>query len=139
LIAQKAYELQNKGMTVLITVNQIKHGKTLEQMIKGSKFVHGKTKKDEQHDAMEKLANGKLKIMISTLLGEGWDFQGLNAIILAGGGKSEVALIQKVGRVMRTSKDKKEALIVEIRDNGKWMREHSQLRTMKLVEMYGNN
>lgn len=138
MIAQKAIELEKKGMSVLITVTQIRHGKTLETMINGSKFVHGQTPTKERQKAMENLQEGKLKVMISTLLSEGWDYQGLNSIILAGGGKSESALIQKVGRALRTSENKKEALIIEIRDQGQWLREHSQLRTKKLVETYGN-
>jgi len=136
LIAQKAYELQKKNLNILITVEQIRHGKTLESMIQGSKFVHGTTKKEEAKKAMEDFENGKLKILISTLLGEGWNCQGLNAIILASGGKSEVSLIQKVGRVLRITNNKKEALIIDIQDSGKWMRDHSQLRAKKLMETY---
>lgn len=137
LIAQKAYELQNKGMTVLITVNQIKHGKTLEQMIKGSKFVNGKTKKDERHKAMEEFENGTLKIMISTLLNEGSDIPTLNALIMAGGGKSESAQIQKVGRALRTTDDKKTAIIIDVLDGGKWLRDHSQGRIKVYEEVFG--
>jgi superfamily II DNA or RNA helicase/ribosomal protein S27AE len=137
LIAQKAYELRRKGLSILITVTQIRHGKTLEAMIKGSKFIHGKTKKEERQQAMKDFENGELNIMISTLLNEGSDIPTLDAIIMASGGKSEGAQIQKVGRALRTTKDKKTALIIDIVDSGKWLRDHAQGRIKLYQEVFG--
>jgi superfamily II DNA or RNA helicase len=137
LITQKAYELQRQGLSVLITVTQIRHGKTLEAMIKGSKFVHGKTKKEERQQAMKDFENGELNILISTLLSEGSDIPTLDAIIMASGGKSEGAQIQKVGRALRTTKDKKTAIIVDIVDGGKWLRDHAQGRIKLYQEVFG--
>lgn len=136
LISQKAYELERKGLSVLICVNQIRHGKTLETMIKGSKFIHGKTKKDLRQQAMKDFENGTLKIMISTLLNEGSDIPTLDAIILAAGGKSESAQIQKVGRALRTTDTKKTALIIDIVDQGKWLRDHAQGRIKLYQETF---
>jgi superfamily II DNA or RNA helicase len=138
LVAATAQKLVRDGYTVLITVEQIKHGKALEALIQGSKFVHGKTKKEERDKELKNFEDGKLKILISTLLGEGWDCQGLDAIILASGGKSEASLIQKVGRTLRTKDGKQNAIIIDIQDGGKWLRDHSQLRKMTLEETYGN-
>lgn len=137
LIAQKAKELENKGLSVLITITQIRHGKTLESMIKGSKFIHGTTKKEIRQKAMQEFENGTLRVLISTLLNEGTDIPCLDAIILASGGKSESAQIQKVGRALRTTRTKKIALIIDVLDQGKWLRNHAQMRMKLYDEVFG--
>ena len=137
MIAQKAQSLEKKGLSVLITVNQIRHGKTLEAMIAGSKFVHGQTPKEERHKAMEEFENGDLRVMISTLLNEGSDIPCLDAILLASGGKSESAQIQKIGRALRTTDTKKHALIIDVLDQGKWLRDHAQQRIKLYSEVFG--
>lgn len=138
LITNKANKLSTeKGLSVLITVNQIRHGKTLEAMIKGSKFIHGTTKKEERLKAMKDFGKGELKVMISTLLNEGSDIPSLDVIILAAGGKSETAQIQKVGRALRTTNTKKTAMIIDIMDGGKWLRDHAQNRAKMYTEVFG--
>src|SRR5574344_2042302 len=137
MIAQKAQSLEKNELSVLITVNQIRHGKTLEAMIAGSKFVHGQTPKEDRHKAMEEFENGDLRVMISTILNEGSDITCLDAILLASGGKSESAQIQKIGRALRTTDTKKTALIIDVLDQGKWLRDHSQQRIKLYAEVFG--
>jgi superfamily II DNA or RNA helicase len=137
IIAQKAIELAKKGLSVLITVNQIRHGKTLETLISNSKFVHGQTKKEIRQEAMRQFENGELKVMIATILNEGVDLPTLNVLINAGGGKSTSAQIQKVGRALRTTKDKKTALIIDVLDNGRLLRDHAQMRIHVYNETFG--
>ena len=138
LIAQKTYELQRRGLSVLISVDQIRHGKTLETMIVGSKFIHGKTKKEIRKKAMKDFENGTLKVMESTLLNEGSDIPTLDAIIIASGGKSEAAQIQKIGRALRTTETKKNALIIDVIDGGKFLRDHAQSRIALYNKIFGD-
>jgi superfamily II DNA or RNA helicase len=77
-------------------------------------------------------------VLTSTLLSEGSDIPTLGAIIIASGGKSQAAQLQKVGRALRTTDDKKTAIIVDIVDNVKWLRDHSQGRIMLYEETFGN-
>lgn len=137
MIAQKAQSLEKQGLSVLITVNQIRHGKTLEAMIPGSKFIHGQTKNDIRQQAMKDFESGKLHVMESTLLNEGSDIPTLDVIILASGGKSESAQIQKIGRALRTTDTKKTALIIDVIDQGKWLRDHAQMRIKVYSEVFG--
>jgi superfamily II DNA or RNA helicase len=136
LVAATAQKLVRDGYTVLITVEQIKHGKALEALIQGSKFVHGKTKKEEREKELEMFERGERKVLVSTLLSEGSDIPTLGAIIIASGGKSQAAQLQKVGRALRTTDDKKTAIIVDIVDNVKWLRDHSQGRIMLYEETF---
>jgi superfamily II DNA or RNA helicase len=135
LIANRAHELLREGKLVYIHVERVIHGKTLERMIEGSKFIEGKSK--DRSVTIKDFKDGKLRCLISTLLKEGADIPSMDAIIMAGGGKSAVAVIQKAGRALRVTKDKKEALVIDFIDQGKWLRDHSQERRMILEEKLG--
>lgn len=136
LVAATAQKLVRDGYTVLITVEQIKHGKALEALIQGSKFIHGKTPKDEREKELKMFEQGKRTTIISTLLSEGSDIPSLGAIVIASGGKSQAAQMQKVGRALRTTTDKKTAIIVDIVDNVKWLRDHAQGRVMLYADTF---
>ena len=138
LIARLTYEQVNKNQSVLITVDSIPHGKRLETLIKDSIFIHGKTKKEIRESELEKFKNGERKVVISTLLSEGSDIPDLRVIINAGGGKSEPAHMQKIGRALRTTETKKTALIIDIVDQGKWLRDHAQNRIRLYHEIFGD-
>jgi superfamily II DNA or RNA helicase len=69
----------------------------------------------------------------STIMDEGIDVKALDTLILAGAGKSKTRALQRVGRVLRpyTSPSgdvKTEAIVVDIQDNCKYMREHAKKR-----------
>ena len=136
LIANKANELATTGLSVLVTVNQIKHGKTLEKMIPGSKFVHGTTKTKDRNKILKDFEEGRLKVVISTIVKEGIDIPTMNVLICAAGGKSEGATMQRIGRALRTTKDKKTALIIDVLDNGHFLRDHAQGRVMLYKETF---
>jgi superfamily II DNA or RNA helicase len=75
-------------------------------------------------------------VLVSTLLSEGTDIPALGAIIIASGGKSQAAQMQKIGRALRTTDSKKTAIIVDVIDNVKWLRDHAQNRMMLYEETF---
>lgn len=137
LIVQIARELVGKGKKVYIHVTDLDHGKYLNYLMPESVFLHGTDSGDVRKRVLKAFENGKLEILISTLLSEGFDMPTLDAIILASGGKSKVALIQKVGRVLRISSGKDRAIIVDFIDSGKWLRDHSQIRRYTIEKLFG--
>ena len=52
----------------------------------------------------------------------------LDALILAGSGKSSGRALQRLGRIIRPYKDKKDAIAIDFIDNAKYLRQHSQKR-----------
>lgn len=137
LIKKLTLELVEKGYSVLITVDQIPHGKMLESMIQNSKFIHGKTPNKTRDYEIKRFEQKSLQILISTLLNEGSDIPSMDAIIISSGGKSIPALVQKVGRALRTTDTKKNAIIIDILDQGKWLRDHAQGRVLAYNTMFG--
>lgn len=70
-------------------------------------------------DILNKLSEGELSIVIGTShIDEGVDLKNLDAIILAGGGKKDRRIVQRVGRVLRKTKTGKYAYIIDFTDSG---------------------
>ncbi len=92
----------NNNGTKLILVRRIDHGYILQDMIRGSVFVHGDTSMKDREAIREKVKSGKLKVLIASgVFGSGLDIPNLEVGINAGGGKAEILTLQKAGRVRR--------------------------------------
>ena len=120
-IVKQAQSFAAAGKTTLIMIKEIEHGREIVRV--GEKlgikipFVSGATGKDSRLEVKELLSKKKIKIVItSEIWNEGIDIPSLDSIINAAGGKSQVAVLQKPGRGMRTSEGKTEVVIFEIID-----------------------
>lgn len=109
VIIYEAMRAAKHNLPVLLLVQHKKHGKVLQDALKKlgvvSKFIFGEHEQKERQAALDALKAGKIKVLIgSTILDVGVDVPALGVGILAGGGKAEVALRQRVGRVLRAKK-----------------------------------
>jgi len=138
-IVDKAVELVSQGHKVLVDVKRVKHGEILTSMIRErgiyAEFLCGEDKSSHRQEVLASFRNG-LNCLVSTLVKEGVDIPSMSAIILAGGGKSSVMLIQTIGRALRPL-DGRKAVIVDIEDRGKFVWEHFYSRQETLKEYYG--
>lgn len=136
IIAKLAVNLEKKGRRTLILVKHIEHGEALEAIIPGSKFIHGSTKKKHRKEHLDSIREEKeeAKITIaSVIFDEGINVKSLDALILAGSGKSSTRALQRIGRVIRTFKysdgtDKKDAYVYDFWDFQKYLNRHSAAR-----------
>lgn len=133
-IIQLAKKYVKEKKSVLILVDKIKHGEILSLMLKRNKnidhiFIQGDSKEEIRTNAKDKLDKKKIDIVIATtIFKEGVDIPNLDVYINAAGGKGETPVIQKIGRVLRATDKKKEAIIIDFLDNGKYLAEHSLQR-----------
>jgi superfamily II DNA or RNA helicase len=69
-------------------------------------------------------------LICSTIADMGLDLPILEALVLAGGGKSSTRHLQRIGRVVRTNLDKKSALVMDFDDShvSTWLGKHEQER-----------
>ena len=75
------------------------------------------------------MRKGEPQITISSVIfDEGIDVKPLDTLILAGAGKSSTRALQRIGRILRPYKDKKNAIAVDFMDNCKYMQAHSKKR-----------
>lgn len=118
------------GEGVLVLVNILEHGKILEELIPDSKFIAGETPIDERLQVVDDFDKGKLPILIaSTILQEGISITHMKAMVLACGGKSNIAIIQKIGRSLRFKEgEKTEVDYYDFVDTAKFLNKHSKMR-----------
>jgi superfamily II DNA or RNA helicase len=127
LIAEKAIELRQEDRVTLILVTELKHGTKLNSLIDDSIFVYANASK--RRNIVEDFKGGKIKTLISSpIFDEGIDIPIMNAIILAGGGKSPIKAVQRVGRGLRVYPGKRDVKIIDFNDPVRYLQEHSYLR-----------
>jgi len=120
----------------MILVQHKAHGERLKEMLTniGVKclFMYGEHSQIERRIALDKLKSGAIDALIgSTILDVGVDVPAVGMIILAGGGKAEVALRQRIGRGLRAKSGNvaNVAYIVDFCDEfNKHLRLHSATR-----------
>jgi superfamily II DNA or RNA helicase len=132
LIFKAAKKLVAAGKKVLILVVRVKHGQLLYKKLKDEfsvSFLDGAKSSKVRMSAIQDMKDGKTEILIaSKIFDQGIDIPELDALILAGSGKSSGRALQRIGRAIRKHKGKKKAIIVEFFDNCKYLRDHSEAR-----------
>jgi len=114
-VSRNAMVLQNgmlaakHGLSVLVLIQQQKHGKMLEKAFRKNgvrcRFIFGDSDSKERDMALNELKNGDTQVLIgSNILDVGVDCPALGMVINAAGGKAEVNLRQRIGRGLRAKK-----------------------------------
>lgn len=98
------------GLTGMILVQRKDHGTILQDKLTAAGirviYIQGDNEQDERKNALNMLKEKRVDIVIgTTILDVGVDAPAVGFIILAGGGKAEVALRQRIGRGLREKKD----------------------------------
>jgi superfamily II DNA or RNA helicase len=136
LICNAARKLVKSGKKVLILVVRVSHGNILAEELGGEfrvEFLDGKKSGPDRMSAINSMKNGEIDILVaSKIFDQGVDIPELDALILAGSGKSSGRALQRIGRVIRTNPGKSRAIVVEFFDNCKYLREHS----LKRIDIY---
>lgn len=97
------------SLSAMILVQRKAHGELLKKQLKAKglrvDFIFGKHDQTQRARALEKLRKGELDVLIgSTILDVGVDVPSVGIVILAGGGKAEISLRQRIGRGLRAKK-----------------------------------
>lgn len=110
LIVAQAKEFKDYGLSTMLLVKHKDHGRILSEMMSALgikvEFIFGDSNQSKREAALKKLATRKIDVLIgSTILDVGVDVPAVGAVILAGSGKAEVELRQRIGRGLRAKKD----------------------------------
>lgn len=107
-----------KGYTIVISerTSQLEY---LNQNIKNSIYINGKTPKKKREKTIEEFRDGKHKVLFATysLVAEGLDIPILENLIMASPVKDERLVVQAIGRCQRPSEGKKIANIYDLVDD----------------------
>lgn len=134
MIVQIAKQNWEGGKTTLILVDIIKHGSRITQRLAAekidAKFLTGAADSPYREKVLNQFRSGKLGVVIATsILDEGVDVPAIKSLILAGGGKSAIRTLQRVGRALRKKHDVNMADIHDFVHFGNYyLMEHSQQR-----------
>ena len=105
-----------RGKTCLVMVHRKEHGRILMGLIPGSEFISGEDSNEVRDDALKRFKNGSLKILISTLFGEGTDISNIEVLVFAYPISFDRPLLQRIGRGLRVERGKDEVHIVDFED-----------------------
>lgn len=124
-----------KDKQILILVDRKEScGHLIDEYLKEKRisctYVNGDDHKDVIAKAIDNFNNKKIRILLaSTILGEGCDIRSTDALIMARGGKSEIAMTQAVGRAVRLYPGKKVAQVYDFNFKFcKYLPKHLEIR-----------
>lgn len=116
----------------LILISKVEHGQILFDMLKDNfkvDVLNGTSSSDLRMSAIKDMREGRTDVLIaSKIFDQGIDIPELDALILAGSGKSSARALQRIGRVIRSYPGKKWANVIEFWDNAKYLESHSTAR-----------
>lgn len=146
-IAAEVIRAARMGLTSMILIQHTAHGTELEKLIgkyTNVEYIHGKHEQRDRKAAIGRLSRGEINVLIgTTILDVGVDVPAVGLIVLAGGGKAEVALRQRIGRGLRRKKaGPNVAMIVDFADDtNTYLREHAIQRRaiVEQTEGFGEN
>jgi superfamily II DNA or RNA helicase len=109
LIVDECVRFAGYGLSSMVLIQQTAHGKKLDaQMTKAGlrvEFIQGEDDQEGRKAALGRLARAEIDVLIgTTILDVGVDVPAVGHVCLAGGGKAEVALRQRIGRGLREKK-----------------------------------
>lgn len=123
LLCAEVLRAMKHGLNAMMLVQHKRHGEILKEMLAraGARvaFIYGENDQKARNRALQALGKGDLDVLIgSTILDVGVDVPGVGMIVLAGGGKAEVATRQRIGRGLREKKNgmPNVAFIVDVAD-----------------------
>jgi superfamily II DNA or RNA helicase len=134
-VVQMAKKAKAHGLSTLILVQRKAHGPILVKMLRAAgltvRQIQGENDQAERKKALNDLASGALDVLIgTTIVDVGVDVPAIGLVILAGGGKAEVAHRQRIGRGLRAKKKGPNvAFIVDYTDSlNSTLRDHAKER-----------
>lgn len=117
-----------------VFVQQVKHGRELmgymEEAGVNCRFVHGTHSESHRQQSIDALKAGEIEAIVCTeIFSEGIDVPSLAAVVVATGGKSVIAALQRIGRGMRATETKSTFEVWDVLDKGdRWIERHARRR-----------
>jgi superfamily II DNA or RNA helicase len=110
IIVDEVKRASRYGLSSMVLVQQTKHGDLLRDLMTEAglrvEFIRGENDQKGRKAALARLSNGEIDVLIgTTILDVGVDVPAVGLVILAGGGKAEIALRQRIGRGLRAKKN----------------------------------
>lgn len=108
----------DKGKSVLFIVDEISQSIVVEKIARSMgiacKVAHGRKKSGVNDDIKKMLNDKKIKLVIATaVMKTGTNIPSLDCLVLGSARKSEISILQAIGRSRRTHEGKDKAIIID--------------------------
>lgn len=105
---------------ILVFVPSVQEAVNLSKIYPSSGVVHGEMPKSERDSAIARFRSGELRVIFNVrVLSTGFDYTGIDCIILGISTASIALYYQIIGRATRIDQSKKDALIIDLGGNVK--------------------
>lgn len=112
-----AKKLLKQGRRVLVLAREVEHTRRLAASIPGAVQVDGLSP-GKVDAVLEDMRRGTVRCVVGTsVVGEGVDVPGADALVRASGGKTPIGVIQDAFRPLTAAPGKRFAIIVDVADN----------------------
>lgn len=135
VIVEECARAARYNLPGMVLVQRKAHGDALRKAMTAAglrvEFIHGVHDQERRQRSLDKLKAAEIDVLIgSTILDVGVDVPAVGLIVLAGGGKAEVALRQRIGRGLRAKKDGPNiCMVLDFEDGGnKYLKDHAKQR-----------
>lgn len=123
------------GRSVAIIVRQTTHGDVLAGLLPEAERLYGKHGREQRHEVLTGLAEKRIMVAISTVMGEGIDSPTLDCVVNAAGEQSAIPVLQRM-RAMTPAPDKQTCYVLDFADQARWLSGHAKKRE-ELYETMG--
>ncbi len=137
IICNLLTKLHTASISALCLTKEVRHGKILSDIL-GLPFVSGED--DDSRKYIGRFNKARIKVLIATtgILGEGVDSKPAEYVVIAGLGKAKSALMQQIGRVLRTYPGKETGKVILIKDRShRFCARHFNEQCKILLTEYG--
>lgn len=137
-LCNRAAEYIEQGRQAVFLVSEIDHGHRLDERLwtfqpksfLPHQFISGQESTDVRRKAIEDYKKGELKALIATsIMDEGVDIPNIDVLVLAGGKKSSIKTLQRIGRGLRRGGASDKLIVIDTADfTHSYLLEHSLQR-----------
>jgi superfamily II DNA or RNA helicase len=130
----------------LLLFNNIDHGKMLQQLIQNEMperevfFVYGGVEGEEREEIRKYVEQNNNVIVVASYktFATGTNIKNLHNVVFGSPSKSRIRVLQSIGRGLRTSNEKTEAILYDIADDLSWKsyRNHTIKHFTERIQMY---
>lgn len=132
IIAKWAIRLLAKRPNILIFCSLIEEAEDVVKKVPGAVLLTGSTKKDDRERILSQFKSGKIRCLVNVgVLTTGFDYPGLEVVLIARSTMSLALYYQIVGRAMRICPGKESAWIVDLGGNVNFF---GKIETMKIEQ-----
>ena len=136
--------LKQSPKPALVFVRKLNHGNQLKKLIWAAgmecDLVTGKDWNESRARKIKDLEKGKTDVLVCTVVfQEGVDIPDLRTVVVASGGASVIAALQRIGRGMRMSDNKSSCVVVDVYDTGEYFLENQSKKRKKAYENAGHD